>query len=226
MKIPRNLLLIFLVGSFVASLAEEEAPLPTAGLDVGTEAEEDGVLASKLAAEQAGDAAAAAAVREAVDLLDEKTAQGEEEQERREQQPGGVVEDSHETDSSEGEDADVAAAAAAPAETEAEATAGAQEPGTKLEEIEAVPGAAAAATPAADRALGGEEEEGDLESGNWRRRAAGRLDGFIDGWRGKGEGGGAPFKGALGSYDALLKEHYLKMSFAQVKHTTYTSILC
>lgn len=220
MKIPRNLLLIFLVGSFVASLAEEEAPLPTAGLDVGTEAEEDGVLASKLAAEQAGDAAAAAAAREATGLLDEKTAQGEEEQERREQQPGGVVEDSHETDSSEGEDADVAAAAAAaPAETEAEATAGAQEPGTTLEEIEAVPGAAAAAAPAADRALGGEEEEGDLESGNWRRRAAGRLDGFIDGWRG-GEGGGNPFKGALGSYDALLKEHYLKMSFAQVNiHT-------
>eukprot|EP00752_Nemacystus_decipiens_P004367 g3991.t1 len=207
MKLPRGVLLLLLVGSFTACLAEEEGPLPTAGLDVGTEAEEDDAVAAKLAeAEEAGNTAAAAA-REEADALEEKAAQGEEKQQRREEQATGEIEDSHETDSSDGEGADVAAA---PAETEAEVTTGAQETSARLVENEGTPAEATAA--AADRALGG-EEEGDTESRTWRRRAAGRLDGFIHGWRGKGEDN--PFKGAVGSYDALLKEHYLKMSFAQ-----------
>lgn len=214
MKIPRSLLLIFLVGSFAACLAEEEAPLPTAGVYVGTEEqeEEQEAVASKLAETgQAGNAAVAAAAEEAADALEEEAAQVEEEQERLEEEEG-QVEDAHETGSSEGEEANnnVAAASAAPAETEAEAEAAdaQEEPGFEPEENEGVPAAAAA-----DRALGG-EEDGDLESATWRRRAAGRLDGFVDGWRGNGEGN--PFRGALGSYDALLKEHFLKMSFAQV----------
>lgn len=41
--------------------------------------------------------------------------------------------------------------------------------------------------------------------------------GFIDGWRRRfnREEGGQSFKEALRSYDSLLKEHYVKMSFAQ-----------
>lgn len=212
MKIPRAWRLLFLVGAFVAclSLAEEEAPLPTAGLDAGKEeenAEEAG--ASKLGEiEQEADAAAAASQEVEADVLEEKVAQVEEEEE----EEGGVEGSHDETASGGGDDADAAAGTETEGETEA-----AEETGAKLEEDEGVPAAAAAPPPAApDRELGGEEED-DLESRNWRRRAAGRLDGFIDGWRGKGEGN--PFKGALGSYDALLKEHYLKMSFTQVIQT-------
>lgn len=44
--------------------------------------------------------------------------------------------------------------------------------------------------------------------------------GFFDGWRGSdGSSGGRSLRDALRSYDQLLKEHYLAMSFAQVQYT-------
>lgn len=72
-----------------------------------------------------------------------------------------------------------------------------------------------AAAAAAEAPLNGEGVADDPLSPPEERDGTG--DGFIDGWGKHGiEGQRHPFRHALASYDALLKEHYLKMSFAQV----------
>lgn len=76
----------------------------------------------------------------------------------------------------------------------------------------------------ADRYSSAAEERTDGAIGSLGKQRGG----FIDGWRRRfnREEGGQSFKEALRSYDSLLKEHYVKMSFAQASwsHPQYPLI--
>ncbi|CAM9703994.1 unnamed protein product [Ectocarpus sp. 12 AP-2014] len=231
MRTCRGLLLVFLAGPYLACLADEGASIPpaAAATAAAADAAEDEVFSKLAEAEQAANAAAAAAQRAAASLEDmENRAQEEEGQEENEGSEERVdSNDDHvdgggaaaQDDKAALEVADAAAAAAADAAAAAaEDTAAATAEGIGDEDDDLVDSAAAAA----ERALGDEDGGGGggFDAEKWKRaagrqwgRVTGRVDGFIDGWRRDGDGN--PFKGALGSYDALLEEHYLKMSFGQ-----------
>lgn len=90
--------------------------------------------------------------------------------------------------------------------------------------------------PTAEDALDGDgQHDANTDSSSAEERTDGTMGtlgeqrgGFIDGWRRRfnGEEGGQSFKDALRSYDSLLKEHYVKMSFAQASwsHPLYRLI--
>ncbi|CAN0345367.1 unnamed protein product [Ectocarpus sp. 12 AP-2014] len=238
MRTCRGLLLVFLAGPYLACLADEGASIPPAAATAAAaDAAEDEVFSKLAEAEQAANAAAAAAQRAAASLEDmENRAQEEEGQEENEGSEERVdSNDDHvdgggaaaEDDKAALEAADAAAAAAADAAAAeaadaaaaaAAAVAAATAEGISDEDDDLVDSAAAAV----ERALGDEDGGGGggFDAEKWKReagrqwgRVTGRVDGFIDGWRRDGDGN--PYKGALGSYDALLEEHYLKMSFGQ-----------
>ncbi|CAM9166083.1 unnamed protein product [Ectocarpus fasciculatus] len=235
MRSYRGLLLVFLAGPYLACLADEGASIPPAATAAAAAAAdaaaaEDEVFSKLAEAEEAANAAAAAAQKATASLEDMENRGQEEGQEEKEDSEEQVDSNDDHVDDAGGAAAEddeealeaVAAAAAAAADAAeavaAAAAALAEEIGD--EDDDPVESAAAAAAAAAERALGDEDVGGGFDADKWKRaagrqwgRVTGRVDGFIDGWRRDGDGNA--FKGALGSYDALLEEHYLKMSFGQ-----------